>query len=198
MDFDPHREARRPVVAGDGGQRGFTLAAMMVIMAIMAIALTVAVQSVSFQKRRENEAELIFRGDQFVEGVRLFRAKYGRFPLTLDEMVKIKPRVLRKQWTDPITGKFDWVPVFFGQEGQQVAGGGVAGSGAGAAPTPTPTPPPSIFGSPNPTAARGPIIGVRSPSCATSIKVYEGHDRYCDWKFIFDPQKKTSPGPPVP
>jgi type II secretory pathway pseudopilin PulG len=195
-----HRDGSRMATAGDSsaGEDGFTLVAMMVIMAVMAIALTVAVQTVSFQKKRENEQELIFRGGQFVEGVRLFRARQGRFPITLDELVKAKPRVLRKKWVDPVTGSFDWVPVFFGQEGQPVTTqpGGTAG-GEGPTPTPTPVPTPSLFGLPNQTTARGPIVGVRSPSCETSIKVYNGHTRYCDWKFFYDArQQKTNPAPP--
>jgi len=77
-------------------------------MAVMAIFLTVAVQSASFQAQREKEEELIFRGQQAVEAIRLFRARNGRFPLTLEELVKAKPRVLRKPWADPMTGVPDW------------------------------------------------------------------------------------------
>jgi type II secretory pathway pseudopilin PulG len=101
-------------------------------MAVMAVFLTVAVQSASFQAQREKEEELIFRGQQAVEAIRLFRARNGRFPLTLDELVKAKPRVLRKPWVDPMTGKPDWLPVYLGEEGGTVVGG-----------SPAPTPPPA-------------------------------------------------------
>jgi hypothetical protein len=30
----------------------------------------------------------------------------------------------------------------------------------------------------------GPIVGVYSRSCEKSIKIYEGHDTYCEWKFM--------------
>jgi type II secretory pathway pseudopilin PulG len=152
---------------------------MVVIMAVMAIGLTVAVQSVTFQRQREKEEELIFRGRQAVEAIRLFRARNGRFPLTLMELVEADPRVLRKPWADPITGVADWVPVFLGQEGQVVAGG----------------PADPKEGTPAPdTEARGPIIGVHSRSCQDSIKVYDGRTRYCDWQFVFDPQKQGAGG----
>ena len=150
-------------------------------MAVMAIFLTVAVQSASFQAQREKEEELIFRGQQAVEAIRLFRARNGRFPLTLDELVKAKPRVLRKPWADPMTGKPDWVPVYLGEEGGTVVGGSAA---------PTPTPGRGRAAG----AARGPIIGVRSGVCEDAIKIYEGRTKYCEWKFIFDPQKQTGPG----
>ena len=168
---------------GRRAESGFTLAAMIVIMAVMAILLTVAVQTATFQRQREKEEELIFRGQQAVEAIRLFRARNGRFPLTLDELVKSDPRVLRKPWADPITGKPDWVPVFLGQAGDTIAGGGA------------PTEPPEKHKEPgSDTDARGPIIGVRSRSCQDSIKVYEGHSRYCEWKFVFDPQKAGGGG----
>jgi type II secretory pathway pseudopilin PulG len=167
---------------------------MVVLLAIMAIFLTVAVETATFQKRRENEEELIFRGNQFVEAIRLFRARNGRFPITLDELAKAKPKVIRKKWTDPVTGKFDWVPIFLGQGGT-----GVALPGQRPVPTPTPQP----FGTPTgtgqfPTAeARGPIIGVHSRSCDESIKVVDGRSRYCDWQFVFDAQK-LKPQLPIP
>lgn len=183
---------------------GFTLAGMMVVLAIMAILLTVAAQTASFQKRRENEEELIFRGNQTIEAIRIFRARNGRFPVALEELEKAKPRVERKKWVDPVTGKFDWVPVFVGQGGPPVPL-------PGQQPGPTPTPKPEGEGEGEggtppafpPTDARGPIIGVHSRSCDESIKVLEGRSRYCDWKFVFDPtklarQKIFGPGGGVP
>jgi type II secretory pathway pseudopilin PulG len=171
------------------------MVAVVVMMAVMAILLTVAVESVSFQQRREKEEELIFRGNQIVEGIRLFRARNGRFPLTLVELAKAKPRVLRKVWADPMTGTPDWEPVFLGEEGQTVAGGGVA--------TPeTPTPAPVQTPKPQQGAKTGPIIGVHSSRCDEAIKLYDGRSKYCEWKFYFDPNKQGGahqPGPvPTP
>ncbi|MGQ9496298.1 MAG: prepilin-type N-terminal cleavage/methylation domain-containing protein [Thermoanaerobaculaceae bacterium] len=166
-----------------GSPRGFTLVAVVVAMAVMAILMEVAVQTVTFQRQREKEEELIFRGQQYVEAVRLFRARQGRFPLTLKELAEVNPRVLRKVWVDPITGKNDWVPVFLGEEG------GAGEETGGAAPVPTP----SSSGE-RQSEARGPIIGVRSRSCREAIKLYEGRSRYCDWKFFFDPKKLQGPG----
>lgn len=168
-------------------ERGFTMVAVVVAMAVMAIMMGVAVQTVTFQRQREKEEELIFRGNQYVEAIRLFRARNGRFPLTLKELEEAKPRVLRKAWVDPITGQKDWVPVFLGEEGT-----GVEGIGIGIA---IPTPPP---GGERKSEARGPIVGVRSRSCQESIKVYEGRTRYCDWKFVYDPKKFQAPMPGQP
>lgn len=191
----PRATCHVPRAAGRARHRGFTLAGLIVVLAVMAIMLTVAVQSVTFQKRRENEEELIFRGGQFVEAIRLFRARNGRFPLTLDELYKAKPRVIRKQWKDPITGKPDWKPLFFGQDGQAVT---PPVPGTQPTPTPQPTPQPTPgFGAPGQPQG-GPIVGVTSRSCEESIRILDGRTRYCDWKFIFDPNKQAGPKPPVP
>ena len=174
---------------GTPRQDGFTLAAVVVIMAVMAILLTVAVETVSFQQRREKEEELIFRGNQVVEAIRLFRARNGRFPLNLVELVTAKPRVLRKTWVDPMTGLPDWEPVFLGEEGVAVTGPGLAA---------TPTPAPARGPGPPHAAKSGAIIGVHSRSCEEAIKLYDGRSRHCEWKFYFDPNKKVGPQPPGP
>ena len=168
------------------GERGFTLATLVVLMAVMAVFLTVAIESVSFQQRREKEQELIFRGTQIVEGIRLFRARFGRFPVKLEELPNAKPRVLRKAWADPMTGKPDWQPVFLGQEGTTLQ----------------PTPNPSATPQPTPPAtggqgATGTIVGVKSRVCENSIKVYLGHTNYCDWKFFYDPKNPMGNTPVV-
>lgn len=167
------------------------MVAVVVMMAVMAILLTVAVELVSFQQRREKEEELIFRGNQIVEGIRLFRARNGRFPLTLGELATAKPRVLRKTWPDPMTGVPDWEPVFLGEDGTTVAGGGVVPPG-------TPTPTPVRTPKPQQGAKTGPIIGVHSSRCDEAIKLYDGRSRYCEWKFYFDPNKQGGTRPPGP
>ena len=177
---------------------------VIVIMALMAIALTVAVQTATFLKRRENEQELIFRGRQFAEGVRLFRARNGRLPLTLDELVKANPRAMRKKWNDPVTGKFDWVPVFMGQGGQL----NPAGGDPGPTPTPAPTAKPDdedeggggsgadkkkVESFP-PTDARGPIVGVHSRSRDEAIRVLDGRSNYSDWAFTLEQNQQGRRG----
>jgi type II secretory pathway pseudopilin PulG len=89
-----------------------------IIIAIMSISMGVAVQTAEFQMRREREAELIFRGKQYIEAIRLYKLKYGRYPMQLKEIYEAKPRVIRKQWKDPITDSENWGIIFLGQEGR--------------------------------------------------------------------------------
>ena len=186
---------------GDGREAGFTLVMFLVIIALMAIAMGVAVQTVSFQMQREREAELVFRGGQYVEAIRLYKVKYGRYPMSLKEIWEAKPRVIRKKFKDPINDSENWGLIFLaqgqGRGGRRVAGGGGPG---GQQPTPSPTPDAALEGEeggllggiPRET---GPVIGVHSRSCDTSIKVLDGRTRYCDWKFSFEEDQSRQQGP---
>lgn len=199
------RSAERGRTCGHG-QAGFTLAALIVAIAIMSIFMGVAVQTVEFQMRREREAELIFRGQQYVEAIRLYKQKYGRNPMRLKEIWDAKPRVIRKKFKDPITDSDAWGVIFVGQEGRQITN-----PGGGAVPTGGP-----VFGGPGGIAGSdddqtedsqggrgvrggrsdpnrgplgqgeriGPIAGVHSTSCDESIKIYEGRTSYCEWRFV--------------
>jgi len=165
------------------------------IIAVMAILMAVAVEIVSFQAQREREAELIFRGQQYVEGIRLYKQKYGRNPMRMKELWEANPRVLRQKWKDPITDSEEWDLIFLGQEGggPTVPGGRARGS----RPTPTRTP---IFEREREGGDGGekvgPIIGVRSFSTDPSIKIYEGRTTYAEWKFVLQEAEQQPPRGP--
>jgi type II secretory pathway pseudopilin PulG len=125
------------------------MVAFVMVLAIMSIMMGVAVQTVDFQMRREREAELIFRGQQYVEAIRIFKTKYGRNPVQLKELWEAKPRVIRKQWVDPMTNGVIWGLVF---EGDEVMGRGGANPGGGA--------PGGLSGTPGP-GGRGSGFGTR-------------------------------------
>ena len=161
----------------------------------------VAVQTVTFQMQREREAELIFRGEQYIEAIRLFKTKYGRNPMTLKEIWEADPRVIRNKWKDPITDSYNWGLIFVGQEGRPVETGGQVPGSSQMFPTPTPTPASGSggfgkSGQPGQAVgpdAQGPIAGVHSTSCEDSIKLYEGRSRYCDWRFVLKDQQQGRP-----
>ena len=163
----------------NSGEAGYTLVIFVMVIAVMAIMMAAAVEIVSFQMQREKEAELIFRGQQYVEGIRIYRQKYGRFPMRMKELWEANPRVLRRKWTDPITGSEKWGLVFAGEGGQQIRGSGPRGP----QPTATRTP---VFERQREGGGEkiGPIIGVHSLSTDSSIKVYEGRTTYDQWKFV--------------
>jgi type II secretory pathway pseudopilin PulG len=119
---------------------GYAMAALLVAMAVMAIMLSVALPVWQTAVKREREAELIFRGEQYARAIEIFQRRNGGFPQSLDVLVKTK--AIRKAYKDPMTGE-DFQPVFVGQMigGAPVAPGqpgrGVAGGPAGGRGVPT-------------------------------------------------------------
>lgn len=183
-------------------EAGFTLVMLVMVIAVMSIMMGVAVQAVSFQMQREREAELIFRGQQYVEAIRIFKAKYGRNPMRMKEIWEADPKVIRQKWKDPITNSENWGIIFMGQERQ--VGRQVVGLGEGT-PLPTGTPgfgdgsraggqegdrlPDGVQRNPDGEII-GPIVGVHSTSCDESIKIYEGRTTYCEWRFFLKPDQQ--------
>lgn len=85
-------------------ERGYAMAALLVAMSVMAIALSTALPVYQTVVRREREAELVFRGEQYARAIALFQRKYGN-ALPPDVDVLIDQRFLRKKYKDPITGE---------------------------------------------------------------------------------------------
>ena len=166
-------------LGGQDGQRGYAMAALLVSMAVMAVLMSVALPVWRHQAQREKEAELAFRGEQWVRGIQQYQRKNGPgvFPPSLD--VLVQQRMVRKKFKDPISGE-DFVPVYAGQQPQQgnPQGQGGRGQGQRGAQPPTGTPAGQRG------VGAGGIIGVRSKSTDTSIRVYKGATRYDQWQFI--------------
>jgi len=102
-------------------QSGYALL-MVVFMAALMIITAAAIQ-INFltQGRREKEDELIWRGQQYARGVRLFYRKNGRFPTSLDDLIKpgIGVRYMRKAYKEPMnTVDGSWRLLYVGPAGQ--------------------------------------------------------------------------------
>jgi type II secretory pathway pseudopilin PulG len=176
--------------------RGYAMAALLVAMGVIAVVLSTTLPVFSTMARREREAELVFRGQQYARAVSLFQRKYGNaLPPNLD--VLLNERFLRKQYKDPITGD-DFQLVGPGSPelaeavnsapGQQQPGRGgpqvvqqqqqqqrqqQQTSGRGVQSNPI-------------TAGMAPggILGVVSKSKDTSLRLYNNRDKYNEWVFI--------------
>jgi type II secretory pathway pseudopilin PulG len=129
----------------------------------------------STQIRREKEEELIFRGLQYAEAIRLFQTRFQRFPTTLDELVSVQPRCIRQLWKDPMTEDGKWLPIYQGvpitpppREGPADPGGPI-----------------QSFAPPK-TVESGPIVGVHSRSTRESIEVWNGQKTYDQWLFTYN------------
>jgi type II secretory pathway pseudopilin PulG len=159
-------------------ERGYTLVAIVIGMAILAILTAAVAPAVSVIMQEDREQELIFRGRQYVRGMVLFQKRYGRFPTSLKEMYTAKPRTIRQLWKDPMCNCNDWYLDTLGSPGPQVAPPGTTTPSA--TPTPAPTAGPFNQGG---TQNVGPIIGVRSKVAKKSLRTWRGQSSYDQWDF---------------
>lgn len=96
------RDGRREPVRVAGSD-GYAMVAMLIAMSIMSIMMTVALPAWSTAAKREKEAELVFRGEQYARALALFsRRTANAAPPSID--VLIEQKFLRKKYKDPITG----------------------------------------------------------------------------------------------
>jgi type II secretory pathway pseudopilin PulG len=158
----------------------------MVGLTVMMILISSVLPLVSAEMQRMREDELVFRGTQYAEGIRVFRRRFGRYPNSLKEMIETKPRTLRKAWKDPMTPDGEWAVIGLVTPVAGVSAPGMPGSSV-ATPTPTPAPTavPSPFGQSGGSGGGqvGPVTGVYSKSTAKGFRTFQGRETYNEWKF---------------
>jgi hypothetical protein len=105
-------------------QRGFALMMVMLLTTVVLLTAIAAAPYVRTERRREKEEVMIWRGKQYVRGIKLYYRKTGRFPTSLDDL--IKPNVgsvhfMRQAYDDPMN-KSDgsWRLIYVGPGGQLI------------------------------------------------------------------------------
>ena len=190
------RRGRRRPQRHERGERGYNMVVLMVLVTVLNVLVAAALPAWSGVIQREKEEELIFRGLQYAEAIRVFQQRFGRLPNRLEELVEVEPRSIRRLWEDPMTGEARWGLIFAGagapipgqqgqpgqpgqpgQQGQDVGGGGGFDDD-------------ELDGQPitndpdNPT--QGPISGVHSIADGESMLEFQGKQRYDEWHFTVD------------
>ena len=90
-------------------QEGFLLLGVLFMILLITIALAIAAPKIAESIRRDKEQETIQRGKQYARAIRMYYNKFGRYPNTIDQLVKTNDqRFLRKRYLDPMTGKDEW------------------------------------------------------------------------------------------
>ena len=204
---------------GQGSQRGYAMAALLVGIGVMMLLMSVAMPVWRTQAQREKEAELVFRGEQIARGINLYTRKMGggNFPPNID--VLVQGRFLRKKYKDPMTESGEWdlilagggVPGQGGPQQQPQPGRGRSGPSTGLSAPPSRTPPaPTPMGSSQPQSpfsaqpqspfsggqAGGGLMGVRSKSKQSAFRLYKGSGtHYNEWLFLFS-SVSNRPGVP--
>jgi type II secretory pathway pseudopilin PulG len=174
------------------------MAALLVGLSVMAVVMSVALPVWQTAARREREAELLFRGEQYARAIALYQRSRGGFPPNLD--VLVNERFLRKKYRDPMAADGEFQVIYVGQampgqaDDPRAASGGrgrqagpAAGqTGRGALERPaqeTGGLPTSGFAAQTGPGA-GAILGVVSKSTQTSLREYNGRTRYNEWAFV--------------
>ena len=121
-------------------EQGFMLLGLIVAVALILIALSVAASKEAFTLRREREVESARRANQYVRAIQLYYKKFGRYPATIEQLENSNNiRFLRQRYVDPLTGKADYRLIPVGQNQTTVKGffgeplAGIASAGLGAA-----------------------------------------------------------------
>jgi type II secretory pathway pseudopilin PulG len=170
------------------GRGGYTLVALLVGITVASILIAAVLPLASAQAQREREADLIFRGLQYAEGIRIFRRRFGRYPNTLKELAEVKPRSVRKLWKDPMTKDGEWGIISVVGTPLNPGGGGTTptpGPFTRPTPKPTPKPTPGAFAPPGAggPGTTGPVMGVYSTSAEKGYRLWEGREVYSEWRF---------------
>jgi hypothetical protein len=114
-----HRQNRRSRRA----ESGYALVMVMFMLAMLVLVMSEAAPTVLSRIQREKEAELVWRGNQYKRGIRLYYLKMNRFPTSLDDLTKPKTgiRFMRQAYKDPMNGvDGSWRLIYVGPNGQLI------------------------------------------------------------------------------
>jgi len=151
-----------------GRAKGFTYLGFLILVAITGAGLAAFSDIASHSALREKEAELLFRGNQYREGIAAYYKKESRYPqsleqLLLDKRYPMPVRHLRRLYPDPMSGEADWGLV-------EAPGGGVMG-----------------------VHSKSEAPPIKTGNFSLKDMEFEKAQTYADWKFIHSP-----PGLPAP
>lgn len=151
-------------------QRGFTLLALLVAMAMLALASHGVMFVVSQQAQREREARMLRIGAEFVRAIgSYYRESPGSnkiYPPTLNDLIEDRrfvgiKRHMRELYGDPVNANLEWQEI-------REAGNGIKGVRSKSEGTP-----------------------IRSGALDLGDLLLPAAARYSDWQFVFEPPPAT-------
>jgi type II secretory pathway pseudopilin PulG len=105
-------------------QSGYAFLLMIFLTALVMLGTIAAAPSVRTERQREKEEEMIWRGKQYIRGIKLYYRKNGRFPTSLEDLTKPKNgslRYLRQAYKDPMNKEDGaWRLIYVGPSGQLI------------------------------------------------------------------------------
>ena len=151
---------------------GYSLIIAIIAVNVFAVLTLMARSMWEAEIARDLEAELIFRGRQYVTAIEMYKQKHTNlFPQDLE--ILYAEKFLRKLYPDPMTESGEWNLVMQGTTGGKKSLLIV---------------PPELLGK---YLSKGQIIGVASTSAEEGYREYRKKKRYSEWAFYVgeDPEK---------
>lgn len=106
-----------------GPEQGYALLMVIFLVALVIVGMAAAIPDVLTQGRREKEAEMIFRGNQYDRGIKLYYKKMGKYPQSLDDIVKEQNGIhfMRQAYKDPMNKEDgSWRLIYVTSSGQLI------------------------------------------------------------------------------
>ena len=114
----------RPLSRSRRNQDGYAILLVLFFVTLMLLATISIAPNVLTEGRREKEKEMIWRGKQYARGVKMYYRKTGKFPTSMDDLIKPKLgslRFMRQAYKDPMNAKDgDWRLIYVGPTGQLI------------------------------------------------------------------------------
>lgn len=175
---------------------GFNLVVLAMAVTVLNIMLALALPAWSTIIEREKEQELIFRGLQYAEAIRIFQIKNSRPPATLLELIEVHPRAIRQLWHNPMTEDGSWLLLPQGAQGgpgrdltppATRPDRGANGRPVGNAPPQAVRVVPPRPGEPSFTPQTSlPFVGVASPEGDEAVMTFMGSREIREWRFTVE------------
>jgi len=109
--------------ARTSAQRGYALLVVMFLLALLVLMTITVAPNVVTDAQREKEKEMVWRGKQYVRGIKRYYMKIHRFPVEIDDLVKPKTgiRFMRQAYKDPMNDvDGSWRLIYVGPNGQLI------------------------------------------------------------------------------
>jgi len=105
-------------------QGGYALLLVVFFTALLVVGTMSIGLRILTEGRRQKEQEMIWRGQQYTRGIKLYYRKLGRFPTSLDDLTKPKignVRFMRQAYKDPMNKEDgSWRLIYVGPAGQLI------------------------------------------------------------------------------
>jgi competence protein ComGC len=98
-------------------EAGFSMAALVIFLTAASILLTISVPSYVMEAKREQEKELIFRGEEYTRAIQKYQRTLNLLPTNVDDLLSSNgTRFLRKAYADPVSGE-PWRVIILNADG---------------------------------------------------------------------------------